>query len=118
MAMRTDPAPRLPAWAYVALGGVGVVLGLWQLGVFDRAALGERDATHVTTARQLGVAARQSPTVASSGRSAAESARDTGRDTTLSTLAVDQAERTSDSGVREETSALQEALAAEMANDL
>ena len=31
---------------------------------------------------------------------------------------VDQAKRDPDSGVREETSALQEALAAEMANDL
>jgi hypothetical protein len=33
-------------------------------------------------------------------------------------MTVDQAERDTDSGVREETSALQQALAAEMANDL
>jgi hypothetical protein len=117
MAMRTERAPRLPAWAYAALGTVGGSLGLWQLGVFDRAALGEREATHVAAARQLDFAARPSPTVTSSGKSAAESARDSDHDTTRSTMNVDQAKRDPDSGVREETSALQEALAAEMAND-
>jgi hypothetical protein len=118
MAMRTERAPRLPAWAYAALGAVGGALGLWQLGVFDRAAVREQEATHVATARQLDVAARPSPTVTSSGKSAAESARDSDHDTTRSTMTVDQAERDTDSGVREETSALQQALAAEMANDL
>lgn len=117
MAMRTERAPRLPAWAYAALGTVGGALGLWQLGVSDRA-LGEREATQVAAARQLDVAARPSPTVTSSGKSAAESARDSDHDTTRSTMNVDQAKRDPDSGVREETSALQEALAAEMANDL
>ena len=118
MAMRTERAPRLPAWAYAALGAIGFALGLWQLGVFDRAAVREREATHVATARQLDVAARPSPTVASSEKSAAETARDRGRDTTRSTMTVEQLTRDPDPGVREETRALQEALAAEMANDL
>jgi lysine/ornithine N-monooxygenase len=94
-----------------------VALGLWQLGVFDRAAVGKREATHVATARQLDVAARPSPTVASSGDSAAEIARDGGREATRSTMTVEQLTRDPDPGVREEASALQEALAAEVAND-
>lgn len=115
MAMRTEPAPRLPLWAFVALGVAGIALGLWQLGAFDRSAPGERAATHVATAGQLDVAARPSPVVASRGESAANLARDS--DSARSMLTADPAELAVDSGVQEETRALQEALAAEVANE-
>ncbi len=53
MAMRTETALRFPAWLIAAPVVVGVALGLWQVGVFDRSSDGGSGANTLATARSV-----------------------------------------------------------------
>ena len=53
MDMHTETALRLPAWTIAALAAVGVALGLWQIGVFDRSSNGGRGKSALASTGQL-----------------------------------------------------------------
>jgi hypothetical protein len=117
MDMHTETALRLPAWTIAALVAVGVALGLWQVGVFDRSTHGGRGTSDLATTGQPRTLAP-----ASSVDTTAEESRLTinlayGREAEPPMDTPDQLEGDLDPEAREESYALQAALAAEQSGN-
>jgi hypothetical protein len=115
MDMPTEPALRFPAWLIAAAVVVGVGLGFWQVGVFDRSTAGESGA-HVAASQARSPASTAAVDV-TAGESASPINWAIGRRAERPLNAIDQLESEQDSEVREESIALQDALAAEQASD-
>jgi len=116
MAMHTDAAPRLPTRLVAALVVAGAGLGLWQAGVFDRSTDGgggARASAHAGQSRTLAVTPAAAATV---GESASTIHRANGREAERPMSTIDQLASEQDPEVREESNALQEAVAAEQAS--
>lgn len=116
MAMHTETAPRFPAWLLASSVVVGIVLGLWQVGVFEHSANGRRDAGADAAAGQAHDLAGTASAAVTAGEP--ESPIDQAHGRAAERLTSDLAGRASDPDpdVREESSALQDALAAEQAS--
>lgn len=117
MAMHTDAALRFPAWLVVALVVVGAGLGLWQVGVFDRSTNGGSGASASANAGQSRTLAGTPAADAMAGESASAINRANGREAERPMSTIDQLAREPDPEVREESNALQEALATEQASN-
>jgi len=116
MAMHTETALRFPAWLIAASVVVGVALGLWQVGVFDHSAKGERGAGTHAAAGQSRNPSRTSSADVTAGEFASPINRANGREAERPINSIDQLASEPDPEVREEANALQEALAAEQAS--
>jgi hypothetical protein len=117
MDMHTETALRLPAWLVAALVVVGVALGLWQVGVFDRSNNGGSGASASANAGQSRTLAVTPATAATAGESASTINRANGREAERPISTIDQLASEPDLEVREESNALQAALAAEQASN-
>jgi len=118
MAMHTEPGLlRLPAWLTVSLAGVGVILGLWQVGVFDRPTAPERGVYgdgvvgHASMRRgnRVGIALPPDPNQSVAGAD--------GPVTAVPATHFEQLVSHADPQVQAESAALLEALTAEQASD-
>lgn len=116
MAMHTEVALRLPPWLVMALVAVGAGLGFWQIGVFDRSFIGGRGASAGTNAGQPSIVAVAPAAGTTAGESALMISRSNGREAQRPISAMDHPASEPDPEVREESNALQEALAAEQAS--
>ncbi|MBK6451192.1 MAG: hypothetical protein KA760_04655 [Steroidobacteraceae bacterium] len=116
MAMHTDAALRFPAWLIAASVVVGVALGLWQVGVFDRSTHGESGASAHAAAGQLRNPARTVAADVTAGAFASSLNRVSGREAERPINTIDQPAGEPDPEVRAESDALQAALAAEQAS--
>jgi len=116
MAMHTETALRLPAWLVAALVVFGVALGLWQVGVFDRSNNRGSGASASANAGQSRTLAVTPATPATVGESASTIHRANGREAERPMSTIDQLASEPDPEVREESNALQEAVAAEQAS--
>ncbi len=114
MAMHTDAALRFPAWLIAASVVVGVALGLWQVGVFDRSTHGGSGASAMRT--QASCATRRGLWRPTSGGSRSPINRVRRREAERPTNTIDQLAGEPDPEVRAESDALQAALAAEQAS--
>jgi hypothetical protein len=117
MAMHTETALRFPAWLVGALVAVGAGLGLWQVGVFDRSTNGGSRAGASANAGQSRTLAVTPATAATAEESASTINRANSREAERPTSTIDQLASEPDPEVREESSALLEALAAEQASN-
>ncbi len=116
MATHTETAPRFPAWLVVALIVVGAGLGFWQIGVFDRSFNGGRGASAGANAGQPSIVAVAPAAGTTAGESALMISRSNGREAQRPINSMDLPASEPDPEVREESNALQEALAAEQAS--
>jgi hypothetical protein len=117
MAMHTEAALRLPAWTIAALVAVGVALGLWQVGVFDRSNNGGRGTSALATTGQPRTVAAAPLADATPAESAVTINRANGREAKPPIDTIEQLASEPDPEVREESVALQDALAAEQASN-
>lgn len=117
MDMRTETARRLQIWLIAASVVVGAGLGLWQVGAFDRSTKGGMGASAYAAAGQSRTLAVKPAADATAGESASTINRDNGRAAERSTNTNEQRASEPDPEVREESIALQDALAAEQASN-
>ncbi len=117
MAMHTETALRYPAWMIAALVGVGVALGLWQVGVFDHSTSKGRDASAHATAGKSPILAGAVSTDVAAGEFASPVNRAKGREAERPIDTGEQLASGLDPDVSEESNALQDALAAEQASN-
>jgi len=117
MAMHTETALRFPAWLIAALVAVGIALGLWQVGVFDRSTKGGMGASAYAAAGQSRTLAVTPAADATAEESASTINRANGREAERPIDTIEQLAREPDPEVREESIALQDALAAEQASN-
>lgn len=112
MAMRTEPGLRFPAWLAVSLAGVGALLGLWQVGAFDRPTAWASVEAGQAIARPL------NPTVSAVAVGLDNSnATADGSVTAIPHTGIEPLASVADPEVGAETAVLLEALAAEQASD-
>lgn len=118
MAMHIEPEPRLPAWLAVSLAGVGAVLGLWQVGAFDRPTL---PATGTYRAGLVGHANMRRGDPADVALTAPQGSSIVSADGAVSVAGsathLEQLARDGESDVQAESAARLEALAAEVASN-
>jgi hypothetical protein len=116
--IEAEPGLRLPAWLAVSLAGVGVVLGLWQVGAFDRPTL---PATGTCCAGQVGHAGMRRGDPADVALAAAPGNSIASADGAVSVAGsathLEQLARDGEPDVQAESAARLEALAAELASD-
>lgn len=117
MATRTESALRFPAWLVAILVAAGVALGLSQVGVFDPSTNGERGAGAHAAASHSRNPSRTSSADVTAGEIASPINRIDGRKAQRPMQAIDQLAGEPDPEVREESDALQDALAAEQASN-
>jgi hypothetical protein len=117
MAMHTETALRFPAWLIAASVAVGAGLGLWQVGAFDRSTNGGMGASGYAAAGQSRTLAVTPAADATAGESASTINRANGREAERPIDTIEQLASEPDPEVREESIALQEALAAEQASN-
>ena len=117
MAMHTETALRFPAWLIAASVVVGVALGLWQVGVFDRSTNGVSGARAHAAAGPSRNPARTAAADATAGEFASPRKRASGREAERPISTIDQLASEPDLEVSEESNALQAALAAEQASN-
>jgi hypothetical protein len=117
MAMHTEAALRFPAWLVVALVVVGAGLGLWQGGVFDRSTNGGSGASASANAGQSRNPVRTAAADETVGEFAAPINLAKGREAEWPATTIERLASEPDPEVREESNALQDALAAEQASN-
>ena len=117
MDMRTETARRFQIWLIAASVVVGVGLGLWQVGAFDRSTKGGRGASAYAAAGQSRTLAVTPAVDATAGESASTINRVNGREAEPPIDTIEQLASEPDPEVREESIALQDALAAEQASN-
>jgi len=112
MAMHTEPGLRFPAWLAASLAGVGVALGLWQVGAFHRPIARASGEAGQAIARPL------NPTVGAVAVDPENSnATADGSVTAAPITGIEPLASDADPEVGAESAALLEALAAEQARD-
>lgn len=116
MAMPTESKLRIPAWLIVALVVVGVALGLWQVGALDHSTDGKRSASGDAAAGQARSPAQTSSPAATAGEFVSPINRANGRVVERPMNTVEQLASELDPQAREESIALQDAVAAEQAS--
>jgi hypothetical protein len=116
MAMRTETALRFPAWLFAASVVIGVALGLWQVGVFDRSSDDGSGANILATTGQSRALAGTAAAGANAVESTSANDQAVGREVERPINALDQLARDLDPEVRDESNALHAALAAEQAS--
>ena len=116
MAMHTETALRIPAWMIAALFAVGVALGLWQVGVFDRSSHGGRDTGALAIMGQPRALAA-APLADATAESASTTGRADGPEAEQPMDTLDRLPGDIDPEVLAESNALQAALAAELASN-
>jgi hypothetical protein len=117
MDMHTETALRLPAWTIAALAAVGVALGLWQIGVFDRSSNGGRGKGALASTGQLRTVAAAPSAEAATAASASTTGRANGPEAERPMDSPDRLPGDMDPDVLEESNALQAALAAEQSSN-
>ena len=117
MAMHIDAAPRLPTRLVAALVVIGVALGLWQVGVFDRSNSRGSGASASANAVQSRNPARAAAADEAAGEVASPINRAKGGEAERPATAIERLASEPDPEVHEETGAWQEALAAEQASN-
>ena len=113
MAMHTETALRFPAWLIAAAVVVGVVLGLWQVGVLNRSTNGESVASIHAAAGQSRNSARTAAADVTAGELVSPIHRANGREAERPANTIERLASEPDLEVRKESDALQDALAAE-----
>jgi len=117
MGTQTETTLRFPAWLIAASVVVGVALGLRQVGLFDRSINGESGASAPAAADQSRNPARTAAADVTAGEFASPINRTSGHEAQRPTNTIDQLASEPDPEVREESIALQDALAAEQASN-
>jgi hypothetical protein len=113
MVMHTETVLRVPAWLIAVAVVTGVALGLWQVGAFDRSTDGGRGAgAHAVAGPSRNRAGIASADL-TAGKLASPINRAAGRQAERPIATPDHLARDLDPEVRDESDALQAALAAE-----